>query len=416
MKQTSKTIQAAVGLLTILLVSYSPSARAGWSVSVGKNGIGTVQVKVSNACGSTVIKTPYVQDPSATINQQSNFFIFTTNFFIITTNIFVFTTNRPLPACASPETYVQVRASSNYVTSIQSKTGNGDTNDSDEVLQFVIPRSACASGDVEVIPILITSTSVTFHYIAKLSDEGSAVLLRVVDSETGQQRYVVLLTGPSDNTANPCDGTFTVTGDPEKLNLLVDGNTSTLPFSIACPGDMVIGCGAAPPATYNPPAVATGDTGPFTVTYDRLPNQLAFGVTNTVTATARDTNGCTVKCQFKVYRQAMSFYGFDAPISGADATGGSCDAPLRIFKLGNVVPVKFAVTCGGVPVTSGVPPSIKIQNCSSNAVPYVGLFELFNNEWHFNIDSTVIGTAGKYTLTAMLPDGSQHSAVIQYKR
>ena len=291
----SKILTAALGLLTVLLVHYSQPARAGWTVSVGKNGIGTVQVKVSNACGTTVLKTPSVQDPSATINQQSN--------------TFVFATNALLPLCASLETYVQVRASSNYVTSIQSKTGPGDTNDSDEVLQFVIPRSACASGDVEVIPILITSTSVTFHYIAKLSDEGSAVLLRVVDSETGQQRYVVLLTGPSDNTANPCDGTFTVTGDPEKLNLLVDGNTSTLPFSIACPGDMVIGCGAAPPATYDPPAVATGDTRPFTVTYDRLPNQLAFGVTNTVTATARDTNGCTVKCQFKVYRQAMSFYG-----------------------------------------------------------------------------------------------------------
>ena len=44
MKQTSKTIQAAVGVLTILLVSYSPSARAGWSVSVGKNGIGKTNV------------------------------------------------------------------------------------------------------------------------------------------------------------------------------------------------------------------------------------------------------------------------------------------------------------------------------------------------------------------------------------
>ena len=403
----SKILTAALGLLTVLLVHYSQPARAGWTVSVGKNGIGTVQVKVSNVCGTTVIKTPLnTQNPSATINQQ--------------TNIFTFTTNALLPLCARLETYVQVRASSNYVTSIQSNTGPGDTNDSDEVLQFVIPRSACASSDVEVVPIQILSNSVTFHYSAKLSDEGSAILLRIIDAVTGQQRYVVLLTGPSDNTGNNCEGTFTVNGDPEKLNLLIDGNTSTLPFSIACPGDMVLGCGAAVPATYNPPAVATGDTAPFTVTYDRLPNQLAFGVTNTVTATARDTNGCTVKCQFKVYVQPINFDGFDSPIAGADATGGTCAAPLRTFRLGNVVPVKFAMTCGGLPVTSGVP-IIGITNCpSTRAFGYQGPFQLVNDEWHFNIDSTVIGTsgnfAGNYTITATLPDDSQHSVVLQFRR
>ena len=396
----SKILTAALGLLTVLLVHYSQPARAGWTVIVGKNGIGTVQVKVTSACGiSNIVKTGSIQNPSAAINQKSNF---------------VFALTGLLPACASLDTFVQVRASSNYVTSIQSNTGPGDTNDSDEVLQFVIPRSACASSDVEVVPILIRSNAVTFHYSAKLSDEGSAILLRVIDAVTLQQRYVVLLTGPSDNTGNNCEGTFTVNGDPEKLNLLIDGNTSTLPFSIACPGDMVLGCGAAVPATYNPPAVATGDTGPFTVTYDLLPSQLVLGVTNTVTATARDTNGCTVKCQFNVYRQAISFDGFDSPIAGADATGGSCAAPLRTFRLGNVVPVKFTMTCNGLPVTSGIP-VILIDGCTGG-FHYQGPFQLVNNEWHFNIDSSVINGAGKYTVTAILPDGSQHSVLLQFRR
>ena len=397
----SKIIQAAFGLLTILLVNHSQPARAGWSVNVGVTGSGTVTVKVSNPCGTNIVKTPFMLYPSAAINQQSNF---------------VFAATGVLPPCASPETYVQVRATNNYKTSIQSKTAGGDLNDVDELLQFVIPRSACASSDVEVVPLLILSNSVTFHYSAKLSDEGSAVLLRVIDAVTGQQRYVVLLTGPSDNTGNDCEGTFTVTGDPEKLNLLLDGNTSTLPFSIACPGDMVLGCSAAVSDTYDPPAVVTGDTGPFTVTYDPPPSQLVLGVTNTVTVTATDTNGCTATCQFKVYRQPISFDGFFAPIAGADATGGSCDAPLRTFKLGNVVPVKFKMSCDGLPVTSGVP-TIAIENCpSTRAFSYQGPFQLVNDEWHFNIDSSVISAAGTYRITARLPDGSQHSVVLQYKR
>jgi hypothetical protein len=397
---TSKFIPAAFGLLTILLVHYSPPARAGWSVNVGASGQGTVTVKVSNTCETKAIKTPFMYYPSATINQQSN-------------NL-VFATNGVLPACASSQTYVQVQATNNYKTSIQSQTGPGDQNDNDDLLQFIIPKSACASGNVEVIPLLITNNSVTFRYIAKLSDEGSAVLLRVVDSQTGQQRYVVLLTGPFDNTTNDCEGTFTVIGDTNKLVLLVDGNSSTLPFNITCPGDMVLGCNAAALTTYDPPAVATGDTGPFTVTYNPLPSQLVFGVTNLVTATATDTNGCSVSCQFKVYRQPISFDGFYSPISGADATGGSCQTALRTFKLGNVVPVKFQMSCGGQPVTSGVP-IILIQDCTGG-ISYQGPFQLVNDEWHFNIDSTIIGAAGKYTITAVLPDGSQHSVVLQFKR
>ncbi len=400
MKGTSKNILAAVGLLAILLANYSPSARAGWSVSVGLDGKGTVKLKVSNACGSNVVTTPFMLFPSATFNRQSN--------------TFVFATNAPAPACSTNGTYVQVRASTNYVTSIQSATGAGDTNDSDEVLQFVIPRSACASGDVDVVPINITSNAVTFHYTAKLSDEGSAALFRIVDSVTGQQRYVVLIVGPYDNTTNSCEGTFTVIGDPTHLNLLVDGNTSTLPFDIACPGDIVVPCDAPPLTTYNPPAVATGVTGPFTVTYVPAPSELVLGVTNTVIATARDTNGCTVKCQFNVYRQPISFDGFYSPIGGADDTGGSCAAPLRIFKLGSNVAVKFDLVCNGLPVTSGTP-IISIRGCTGT-FNFQGPFQLVNSQWHFNIDSTVINAAGKYFITALLPDGSQHTTVLQFKR
>jgi len=382
-------------------------ARAGWSVSVGAiDGKGTVTVKVTSHTGPTnKITTPYLANPSAAINQQSNF---------------VFAATGLLPLNADPRTYVQVRASSNYVTSIQSTNFNNDIGDSvtTDLLPYIIPRSACAGSDVEILPINVGPNSITFQYKAKLSDEGSAVLLRVVDAVTGQQKYVVLLVGPYDNTvpSNNCEGTITVNGNVNQLNMLLDGTTSTLPFSITCPpDDIVLDCGSPLPETYDPPAVATGDTGPYTITYNPLANQLVLGVTNIVTATATDTNGCTVSCQFKVYRQAITFNGFDAPIGGADATGGSCASPLRTFRLGNVVPVKFAMLCNGVPIVSGTPPRIEIVNCNGSPA-FEGLFEVFNSQWHFNIDSTVIGFPGKYIVTAVLPDGSRHSVVLQYKR
>jgi hypothetical protein len=404
MKVISKVIPPTMALLTILLVNYSPPARAGWSVNVGLNGSGTVQVKVSNACGTNTIVTPYMAFPSAAINQQSN--------------KIHFSTNGLLPACASSQTYVQVQATNNYKTTIKSFTGPGDANDNDDLLQFVIPRSACASGDVDVIPVMVTNNAVTFHYIARLSDEGTAILLRVVDAVTGHERYVVLVTGPYDNTGQPCEGTFTVFGDPSKLNLLVDGNTSTLPFSIACPGDIIVPCGSAPLTTYNPPAVPSGPTGPFTVTYNPTPDQLVLGVTNVVTATATDTNGCTVSCQFNVFVQPINFNGFYPPVGGADATGGSCQAPIALAKLGSMIPVKFDLACNGLPLTGGSP-TITIQSCTGNFV-YNGPFTLVNTVWHFNIDSSIIGTApsfaGVYKVTANLPDGSHHSAYIQFKK
>ena len=412
-KSISRFTRIGCAVVVGLVFSYCQLARGGWSVSVGAtSGKGTVTVKVtsrtSTSTNVTTVTTPaFTLNPSAAINKQSNF---------------VFTATGLLPLNADPRTYVQVRASSNWVTSIQSTNFSNDIGDSEntDLLQYIIPRSACAGSSVEILPIQVSANSITFQYKATLSDEGSAVLLRIIDTVTGQQKYVVLLVGPYDNTGpNNCEGTITVNGNLNQLNMLLDGTTSTLPFSITCPGDMVLDCSAS---TYDPPAVATGDTGPFTVTYDPPANQLVPGVTTNVTATARDINGCTVSCQFRAYRQPINFDGFFSPIGGADATGGSCPpgTPLRTFKLGNVVPVKFKMSCNGVPVTSGTP-TITIQNCpGTRAFNYLGPFQLVNDEWHFNIDSTVIGTgapfAGNYTITATLPDGSQHFTVLNFKK
>jgi len=396
-------------VLAGMLISQNQTARAGWSVNVDITGKGTVTVKVTSSTGqvSTTNSTSFLTGvyPSAAINPRSGTYLKTA----------------PLPAGANPGTYVQIKGLNNYGTSITSTNIGGDLGDNDLLLPFVVPTSACAGGSAEIVNVMTNANSLTFQIKLNLSDAGSATQLRIVETnsmtQTSQLKYAVLFIGPYDNTSDDCEGTITVHGNPEQLNVLLDGTTSTLPFNITCPTNTVLlNCSSA---TYDPAPVVYS-TLPYTVTYNPPPTNLVFGVTNIVTATARDINGCTISCQFKAYRQGIDFDGFDAPISGADATGGNCTSPLRSFKLGNVVPVKFAMSCNGVPITSGTPPTIRIQKCSGSGQPYLGSFFIFNNEWHFNIDSTVIGTganfAGNYAITAILPDGSEHFVVIQYKK
>ena len=53
--------------------------------------------------------------------------------------------------------------------------------------------------------------------------------------------------------------------------------------------------------------------------------------------------------------EALGFAGFEGPIGGADATGGTFADPVRAFKLKSTVPVKMTLTtCDGAPVISGV--------------------------------------------------------------
>ena len=45
--------------------------------------------------------------------------------------------------------------------------------------------------------------------------------------------------------------------------------------------------------------------------------------------------------------------GLAGSTGSADGTGGSFELPLRAFKLGSMIPVKFVANCGGSPVISG---------------------------------------------------------------
>ena len=97
-----------------------------------------------------------------------------------------------------------------------------------------------------------------------------------------------------------------------------------------------------------------------------------------------------------------AFTGFDAPIGGADAMGGTPTSPRRAFKLTSTVPVKMALGCSGVPVTTGAQ-TIQVQKVSNStdatiaidATPTDGattgnVFRLDDataGTWHFNLST-----------------------------
>ena len=147
--------------------------------------------------------------------------------------------------------------------------------------------------------------------------------------------------------------------------------------------------------------------------------QVIYRVTDAAGNTATATR--TVKV---VYR----FDGFLPPIGGADGTGGSFDKPLRTFKLGSTIPVKFKISCGGAAVKDGAHTLqvIKYNNATTASEPVDATptdaattgnqFRLVGDEWHFNLDTKATGmTTGTWQLKATLSDGSVHIVWIALK-
>ncbi|MCL4790336.1 MAG: PxKF domain-containing protein, partial [Verrucomicrobia bacterium] len=124
----------------------------------------------------------------------------------------------------------------------------------------------------------------------------------------------------------------------------------------------------------------------------------------------------------------IHFTGFLAPIGGADATGGSFAAPLKTFKAGSTIPVKFSATYSGAPLTTGVHllQAIKYSDATTAGTPIDATpqgtattgnqFRFADGNWQFNLDTKSTGiTKGVWQLTATLSDGSPHTVWIQIK-
>lgn len=203
----------------------------------------------------------------------------------------------------------------------------------------------------------------------------------------------------------------------------------TTPPNITCPANISIGCSAdlLTPVVFS--VTATDNCDPAPVVISSPASGAGFPVgTTTVNSTAWDASGNQSSCSFTVTRTPLGFSGFLSPIGGADATGGSFTSPLRTFKLGSTIPVKFTASCGGSPVLTGIQRLQVIQyttqttaGAAIDATPTDAAttgdeFLLSNGQWIFNLDTKATGmTIGIWQLVAILSDASQHTAWVQLK-
>jgi hypothetical protein len=175
------------------------------------------------------------------------------------------------------------------------------------------------------------------------------------------------------------------------------------------------GAGVAPEKNTSDNLDGTISGGRFTVIFDQYSTPKITELGGTFFALA-------------VPRTPLAFNGFLAPIGGADATGGSFATPLRTFKGGSTIPVKFTASRDGTAIVTGTH-TLRASKYSSettagnpiDATPQGqattgNKFVLKDGEWHFNLDTKATAlTTGIWQLVATLSDGSQHHVWIQIK-
>jgi hypothetical protein len=130
---------------------------------------------------------------------------------------------------------------------------------------------------------------------------------------------------------------------------------------------------------------------------------------------------------------AFAFNGFHSPIGGSveNGDGGSFANPLKTFKLGSTIPVKFGATWlnGSAVLITGIHTlqAVKYSNVTDSDPPIDATptdaatdgnqFRLTSPDWHFNLSTKGSGfPAGTWLLMATLQDGSKHSVWITIKK
>jgi hypothetical protein len=130
---------------------------------------------------------------------------------------------------------------------------------------------------------------------------------------------------------------------------------------------------------------------------------------------------------------AFAFNGFYSPIGGSveDGNGGTFADPVRAFKLGSTVPVKFGATWlnGSGALITGVhklqafkyssatgDPTEVIDATPTDAATTGNEFRLTATDWHFNLSTKGGFSVGTWLLIATLQDGSKHTVWIAIKK
>jgi hypothetical protein len=195
------------------------------------------------------------------------------------------------------------------------------------------------------------------------------------------------------------------------------------PPAISCPADIHV-CTNSPVSF--PPPVASGGCGQLAVSCTP-PSGSSFtpGPTADV-CTATDGAGEQASCSFQVIRDVPAFDGFLPPIDGI---GGSFDAPVRTFKLGSTIPIKFRELCSGAALIGGPAPTITLVQWtdSTDSTPAIDATptdaatdgdqaRITGDQWHFNL-STAPLTQGVWQVLVTLPGqgGAQQSVFVQLR-
>ncbi|NUR05959.1 MAG: hypothetical protein HOQ45_02985 [Nocardioidaceae bacterium] len=186
--------------------------------------------------------------------------------------------------------------------------------------------------------------------------------------------------------------------------------------------------------TFNPDDAISGLDGTENDTWTTPSTATGVGA-YTYAATATDNAGRTTtetRSFTSVYGAAYT--GITQPINGG-ATATLADDDSR-FKLGSTVPVKFALTCAGKPVAGAVakltvkkadgtpdPGTAEAVSTAASTTGNLFRYDATAGQYIFNLSTkngytnpggaTVTFTAGTYTLSVLLDDGSYHSVNIQ---
>ena len=285
---------------------------------------------------------------------------------------------------------------------------------------------------VGVTPVTVTATDSDGHstnctFTVTVTDTTPPAVPNL-PTLTGEAFVVVPQPAPTtDNCGGPVNatttdpliytnqGTFTVHwrfddghGNTNTGNqtVIVDDVTPPVPPTIP---DAIGGCGVI----VTPPTAIDAVVGPVqgTTTSPLVYTNLG---TNSIIWTFDDGNGNTSTATQKVIVSGITFTGFNAPING---TGGTCSAPLVIKSPSSTLPIKFDMSCGGTPLTSGPAPVVRIQQFSNNCVAgpeIVVTNAVYQNDWHYNWNvSNRLG--GTYKITVVLPDGTSRFVFVRLK-
>ena len=286
-----------------------------------------------------------------------------------------------------------------------------------------------------------SSTVVTFE-AGPYTYRGTAFTATAVVTGVGglNQAVAVVYSGDCTNvtSANGCTATATFAGDTNHF-----GSSDSKSITIEKATSSTVVTFEAGPYTYR----GTAFTATAAVTGVGGLNQAVAVVYSGDCTFVTVINGCTATATFAgdtnhfgssdsksiTITTAFAFNGFYSPIGGSVETdnGGTYGDPIRTFKLGSTIPVKFGATWlnGGAALITGIhklqavkysnnaPVDEVIDATPTDAATTGNEFRLTGTEWHFNLSTKGNGfTAGTWLLIATLQDGSKHTVWITIKK